>query len=90
MNNFIDRDDIGLTNLEIFMCNGDYKAGLKMLLDKIEKAPTADVAPVRHGQWKSKRKWNYYVCSECSFENEIAFPYCPNCGARMDGGNDNG
>ncbi len=33
----IRRSDIGLTDFEIVMCNGDYKEGLKMLLDKVEK-----------------------------------------------------
>ena len=55
------------------------------LLNRITELPAADVVEVRHGRWKSRQKWNYYVCSECSFENKIAFPYCPNCGARMDG-----
>ncbi len=36
----IDADNIGLTDFEIVMCNGDYKEALKMLLEKIEKAPT--------------------------------------------------
>lgn len=31
----IRRSDIGFTDFEIVMCNGDYKEGLKMLLDKI-------------------------------------------------------
>ena len=38
----IDADKIGLTDFEIFMCNGDYKEALKMLLDKIEKAETVE------------------------------------------------
>ena len=36
----IDGDKIGLTDFEIIMCNGDYKEALKMLLNKIEDAPT--------------------------------------------------
>lgn len=31
----IDRDKIGLTDFEIIMCDGDYREGLKILLDKI-------------------------------------------------------
>lgn len=41
----ISRKDIGLTNLEILMCNGDYKEALKMLLDKIKKAPSVTPQP---------------------------------------------
>lgn len=36
----IDVDRIGLTDFEIIMCNGDFKEALKMLLDKINSAPT--------------------------------------------------
>ena len=46
MARYIDADLIGLTDIEIIMCDGDYKEALRMLIDKIEHAPTADVAPV--------------------------------------------
>lgn len=36
----IDADELGLTVFEILMCNGDYKEALKMLIDKIDNAPT--------------------------------------------------
>ena len=42
MSRLIDADLLGLTNMEIFMCNGDYKEALKMLIDKIEHAPTIE------------------------------------------------
>lgn len=38
----IDTDRIGLTDFEIIMCNGDYKEALKMLLNKIDNAPTIE------------------------------------------------
>ena len=61
----------------------------------IEDAPTIDAVPVRHGEWK---EWddgdNTWSCSVCGnpfvlidgtpSDNEMN--YCPNCGARMDGG----
>lgn len=37
----IDADEIGLTDFEIVMCNGDYKEVLKMLVAKISNQPTA-------------------------------------------------
>lgn len=37
----IERKAICLTNFEIAMCGGDYKEGMKMLLEKIEAAPTS-------------------------------------------------
>lgn len=36
----IERKAIGLTDFEIAMCNGNYKEGMKMLLEKIESTPT--------------------------------------------------
>lgn len=36
----IERKAICLTDFEIAICNGDYKDGMKMLLEKIKSAPT--------------------------------------------------
>ena len=59
--------------------------------------PSADVAPVRHGRWIDTYPYiepnpmsMYGICSECGFEQGISkyLNYCPNCGAKMDGGED--
>ena len=55
----------------------------------ISSLPAADVAPVRHGEWQEIN--GIFRCSLCeySFEHEgyqHFFNYCPNCGAKMDGG----
>lgn len=62
--------------------------------------PAADVATVRHGRWimtvyttVSKRKRivsnKKFACSECAYSNgRKQSNYCPNCGAKMDGGAD--
>ena len=42
MSRLIDADLLGLTDMEIIMCDGDYKEALKMLIDKIEHAPTIE------------------------------------------------
>ena len=51
---------------------------------------TEDVAPVRHGRWKCNKPCP--VCGEDRFKGLDADiwadwepPYCPNCGAKMDG-----
>lgn len=57
----------------------------------IGKTQASDVAPVRHGRWVKKKSWNYSACSRCSFETKaytLGSNFCPNCGAKMDGGED--
>ena len=58
----------------------------------IENFPNADVAPVRHGQWEEASDGDGIVCPFCRtdfctiiYDTEY-FNYCPNCGAKMDGG----
>lgn len=51
-------------------------------------APTADVAPVRHGKWSRFYKSGAeveegFVSSCCDMWNERRSHYCPNCGAYM-------
>ena len=65
-------------------------------IDVIEDAPAADVAPIVRGRWGTGRfnleTGNYEEqCTHCrNFSEEYDKPYCPNCGAKMDGGADNG
>ena len=63
----------------------------------IERILAADVVPVRHGRWinaypdiEPNPMFMYGICSECGFEQGISkyLNYCPNCGAKMDGGAD--
>ena len=64
----------------------------------LREAPTIDVAPVRHGRWVSVPHKLAKVCSVCNRDEPYKFAdidadvydYCPNCGAKMDGGADNG
>ena len=66
-------------------------------LDYIDSEPAADVAPVRHGRWEKQS--GLYSCSECGMTcpydvqaDVIEYwtcKYCPNCGAKMDGGDGN-
>ena len=61
----------------------------------IDNIPTADVEEVRHGEWIiHEDDWfgDYGECSKCGqsyvpLEGErLDWNYCPNCGAKMDGG----
>lgn len=69
---------------------GDYTAW--SIWDGIGSIPAADVAPVVHGRWGTGRvnleTGNYEEqCTRCrNFSKEYGKPYCPNCGAKMDGG----
>lgn len=42
-----------------------------------------DVAPVRHGRWALDMSGAW--CSVCGEYSEGEYRYCPACGARMDG-----
>ena len=60
----------------------------------IGKTQAADVVPVRHGRWIEQEKYTFgtmYDCSICGdriLDNGHSWNYCPNCGAKMDGGED--
>ena len=62
------------------------------LYNILEKMPTVDAVPVRHGHWifnpKDAIEMMFTVpkCSECGAESPNGGNYCPNCGAKMDGG----
>lgn len=61
----------------------------------VDAIPAADVAPVRHGRWVPAFHVGdcCYRCSECQFLRDAYLldigKYCPNCGAKMDGGDGN-
>ncbi len=66
-------------------------SALESVIDAITDAEKVDAEPVWHGRWiqVDDRKCK---CSECEVITLIAqYPhgdknYCPNCGAKMDGG----
>ena len=60
-----------------------------LIMFEIDEAPTADVEEVKHGEWID----NEIPCSMLSKCSLCGYPcgaytlnYCPNCGAKMDGG----
>ena len=57
----------------------------------IDEQPTVNAEPVRRGRWIKKRTTlkyiEHYECSACgSWQGMYWMNYCPNCGAKMDGG----
>lgn len=70
--------------------NAVYDFTHRDVLNLINSAPTIDVEPVRHGQWRRLAVWSDGVVMECTacqistFQEEGAITkYCPNCGAKM-------
>ena len=78
--------------------DNDYYDALMDAEDAIDDLPPADVAPVGHGRWKPfDRTWgrSVFTCTACGDAMDVPtemgnplFVYCPNCGARMDGEDD--
>ena len=76
----------------------EYAYAAEQLLDEI---PAADVAPVVRGRWEKEPSsyWRWtssgavavtrttYRCGLCGRGTAVKSNYCPNCGAKMDGGN---
>lgn len=59
------------------------------MLELVSKQPTVDAVPVKHGRWElvDEAEPRRYGCSERSCLSWYGtYKYCPNCGAKMDGG----
>lgn len=90
MAEYIDKDaTVGI--LEAMSRNADcecIKKRLEKAAKRVSTIPTADVAPVVHGRWGDDGS-GIIICSECG-KGYSLIPrythYCPNCGAKMDGG----
>lgn len=64
-------------------CEGLYEA-----TELVDEIPAADVAPVVHGRWGDDGS-GIIIYSECGRGYSLIpryTHYCPNCGAKMDGG----
>ena len=105
MAEYISRDDAikkALNACIMVVGHGISQIDAVDIADEIERIPPADVAEVRHGHWIDKPSGRYLhmgsFCSVCGEKSGIGGiesnrhkPYCPNCGAKMDGkGEDNG
>ena len=80
--------------------DGEYTTGNIFkdmeLQDFINEQPTVDAVEVVHGEWVIAydeydfARW--HQCSVCGYELDYiqtrnVMKFCPNCGAKMDGGN---
>ena len=62
---------------------------------EINSIPAADVALVVHGRWiTNSDRPDTLICSNCNCGYDMwkhdPHNYCPNCGAKQDGGADDG
>ena len=85
----IDVDELGVGRCSKDVLPAAYCAGWNGLLGLIEKAPTVDAVPVVHGHRVDDGGF-YARCSQCDGVLPLCANYCPHCGAKMDGGADNG
>lgn len=80
--------------------NPHFINGVESVMEYIEyllEEEPADVHEVRHGRWECDEEASIpfaervYRCSECyqgeAWENIGRTPYCPECGAKLDGEN---
>ena len=90
-------DDYGCTHGGTL---GSHSGAVDVVGSAIYKLPAADVVPVKHGHWEYDKHFRFAECSECEAEfyicdlEEISgdgfINFCPTCGAKMDGGENNG
>lgn len=75
--------------------NEHFIYGIETVLEYAENLPAADVAQVVHGKWEyisqTLNTLSQLRCPFCGWWSldpsvDGAYNYCPNCGAKMDGG----
>lgn len=92
MNDLISRDSAIEEFCKNAMCNAPYCTYPCDAVRLLRSIPAVDAVPVVHGSWIPKETminhpfaFNRY-CSVCKSDANMMTPYCPNCGAKMDGG----
>ena len=71
--------------------------------DMVVDAPTVEAEPVRHASWErvetDEDGYSRFRCPNCDWKTVFSrspcrgmddYAYCPRCGAKMDGDNENG
>jgi hypothetical protein len=89
MAKYIDAEKIVYHEHTVCAGHGDDYTVKTVTEEAISAMPAADVVEVRHGHWIYCRDADGFKrckCSECIISYGcIDTPYCPNCGAKMDG-----
>ena len=102
MSDYIERDELikHINDLPTWWGDGSgvYTFYPVEVMVSIANAPAADVQEVKHGEWKlCYEDWRRQIagdeCSACGFQHYGTcishYHYCPNCGAKMEGGKNN-
>lgn len=95
MAEYIEREAL-LEDIQAAVENGGMGSMVAGALKRyVTRVPAADVAQVRHGRWEWDTE-DIYRCSNCAEKSHVKevmghpeWDFCPNCGAKMDGGNGN-
>ena len=89
MDEYIRREDV----IEWFMpyAHAEESIDADVVIADIKGMKAADVAPVVHGRWVPTKAPFMNECKDCSVCGYRTvwghrYNYCPNCGAKMDGG----
>lgn len=89
MAEYIEREKVVLGILSLTIVDPAVAAYADAVLCQVQSEPAADVAPVRHGDWIDNG--TLVVCNLCGEPRFIAsWQFCPCCGAKMDGGSEDG
>lgn len=64
------------------------KLNANLIVNAFDDLPNADVEPVRHSKWVADV--GEYYCARCGYEMQYVTPYCPKCGCKMDGDDNDG
>lgn len=89
---YINRDDVAQMLIEGILEDNSSPQYAEYIRLLVYSVPSADVAPVWHGKWIHPTEYGLnlpeHYCSECgTWEySDTESKYCPNCGAKMDEG----